>query len=251
VSSRRDRERGAITPVVAIASLVLAVLALGGISIGTLAVNRADAQRAADAATLAALQVIHERGMPFDAAARSAAEAIARGNSRNPIQFQWQVAETATSIDISASTAIDVDLPLLVFASSTTQVSARSVARLPQTRFDTAERRLPKLGLVLDYSGSMDLPFTGGNARAIDVLEDSVAGLLGANLDITYGAVFFSTDVFKRIAVSTGAPNAIMDTMNSYDAGGGTNTAAALAAGREVMLAAPDTGRYLLLVSDG
>ena len=45
---------------------------------------------------------------------------------------------------------------------------------MSQTRFDEAERRLPKLVLVLDYSGSMRLPFSGGGARAIDVLEDSV-----------------------------------------------------------------------------
>jgi hypothetical protein len=254
VSTRRparDREHGAITPAIAVATLLASVLSIGGITIGQLAVNRADAQRAADAATLAALQVVREQGLPFDTNKRLAAEAIARGNSGRDIRFAWSVTESATSVDITAVTAIDVDTPLLVFSNSSTEVRARSVAKLPQTRYDSAERRLPKLALVLDYSGSMDLPFSGGSARAIDVLESSVSGLLNAGLEIDYGAVFYSTNVFRSIPVSASAPNQIITTMNSYDAGGNTNTAEGLSVARNVLLAAPDTGRYVLLVSDG
>jgi hypothetical protein len=97
----------------------------------------------------------------------------------------------------------------------------------------------------------MDLPFSGGSQRAIDVLEDSVDALLGAGLEIDYGAVFFSTDVFKTVPINAGAPNGIVNAMNQYDAGGGTNTAAGLSSTRNLLLAAPDTGRYALLVSDG
>lgn len=251
MTSRRHSERGAVTPAVAVSTLLLSVLAIGGITIGTLAVNRRDAQAAADAATLAALQVIKERGLPFDANKRAAAEAIARGNSRNDIRFAWSVDENADKVDITAITAIDVETPLLVFTNSSTEVRARSVARLTQTRFDSAERRLPKLALVLDYSGSMDLPFSGGGSRAIDVLESSVTGLLNAGLDIDYGGVFYSSNVFRTIPIGAGAPNAMITTMNSFDAGGSTNTAAGLSAAGNILLAAPDTGRYALLVSDG
>jgi hypothetical protein len=240
-----------LTPAVLVGSLVASAVSLGTITIGRMAVMRSDTQRAADAASLAALQVVRERGMPFDGPARAAAEAIARGNSSSPIRIAWQVSESATAVDITAVASLDLETPSLVFGQSTTELRARASARLPQTKFDTAERRLPKLTLVLDYSGSMDLPFSGGGGRAIDVLESSVAGLLGAGLEIDYGAVFYSTNVFRTVPIGAGAPNGIISIMNSYDAGGNTNTAAGLASARNVALAAPDTGRYVLLVSDG
>ena len=89
----RERERGAITPAIAVATLLASVLSIGGITIGQLAVKRGEAQRAADAGTLAALQVIKERGLPFDANKRAAAEAIARGNSGRDIRFAWSVTD--------------------------------------------------------------------------------------------------------------------------------------------------------------
>lgn len=248
---RRNRQRGAVTPAIIAATLAMSVVSIGGITLGRLAVVRSDAQRAADAAALAGLQVLRERGMPFDASARAAAEAIARGNSPNPIRIAWTVTESATAVDITAIASIDVDTPTLVWNTGTTETRARSVARLPQTKFDTAERRLPKLTLVLDYSGSMSLPFSGGTQRAIDVLESSVGALLNAGLEVDYGAVFYSTSVFRTIPITASAPNQIMTVMNSYDAGGTTNTAAGLNSARGIALAAPDTGRYVLLVSDG
>ena len=240
-----------LTPAVLVSSLVASAVSLGTITIGRMAVMRTDTQRAADAASLAALQVIRERGMPFDGPARAAAEAIARGNSPAPIRVTWQVTESATAVDITAVASLDVDMPAFVFGQSTTELRARATARLPQTKFDTAERRLPKLTLVLDYSGSMDLPFSGGGGKAIDVLESSVASLLGAGLEIDYGAVFYSSNVFRTVPIGPGAPNAIMSIMNSYTSGGNTNTAAGLSVARNISLAAPDTGRYVLLVSDG
>jgi Flp pilus assembly protein TadG len=234
-----------------VAALLLCVVAMGAITIGRLAVLRSDAQRAADAAALAALHTIRERGMPFDAGARAAAEALARRNAALPAQFQWRVTEAVDAVEIQVTATIAVDQPTLVFAAGTSEVRARAVARLPQRRFDEAERRLPRLAMVLDYSGSMSLPFSGGGARAIDVLEDSVEGLLAAGLDIDYGAAFYSSAVFRTVAIGAGAPNQIISTMNTYDAGGTTNTGAALAAARNLLLAAPDTGRHVLLVSDG
>jgi hypothetical protein len=245
------RERGAVTPTMIVAALLLCVVAMGAITIGRLAAVRADAQRAADAGALAALQIVRDRGMPFDASARAAAEALARRNAALPARFQWRVTESADTVEIEVTAAIDVDQPTLVFAAGAAEVRGRSVARLPQRRFDDAERRLPKLVMALDYSGSMALPFSGGGARAIDVLEDSVEGLLGAALDIDYGAAFYSSGVFRTVGIGASAPNQIVSTMNAYDAGGSTNTGAALTSARNLLLAAPDTGRYVLLVSDG
>ncbi len=248
---RQNGQRGAVTPAVIVAALLLSVVAMGVITIGRLGAVRADAQRAADAGALAALQVIRDRGMPFDNAARQAAEQLARKNSGLDVAFTWNVNQSASEVTIDVQATIGVDTPTLVFSGGTSEVRARASARLPQSRFTEAERRLPKLTLVLDYSGSMHLPFSGGGGEAIDVLESSVAGLLNAGLDIDYGAVFFSDGVFRTIPIGAGAPNSIISTMNSYDAGGSTNTGAALNAARNVLLAAPDTGRYVLLISDG
>jgi Flp pilus assembly protein TadG len=234
-----------------VAALLLSVVAMGVITIGRLGAVRADAQRAADAGALAALQVIRDRGLPFDNAKRQAAEQIARKNTGLDIALTWSVNQTATEVTIDVQASVAVDTPTMVFTGGTREVRARSTARLPQARFTEAERRLPKLALVLDYSGSMDLPFSGGSGKAIDVLEQSVAGLLNAGLDIDYGGVFYSDNVFRTIPIGAGAPNSIISTMNSYGAGGVTNTGAGLNAARNVLLNAPDTGRYVLLVSDG
>ncbi|HTM20586.1 MAG TPA: vWA domain-containing protein [Kofleriaceae bacterium] len=248
---RIDRQRGAIAVTAGVATILLSMLALGAVHIGRMVALRDDAQRAADSASLAASQAIRERGMPFDLQTRQAAEAVGRKNSKLPVNFVWNVAESSTAVDFTVNTSIDMEVPALAFTDTHTQVLANATGRVPQSKYDEAERRYPKLTMVLDYSGSMDLPFSGGSGKAIDVLESSVRNLLNANLRIDYGAVFFSTGVFKTIGIGPSSPGQINATMNTYGAGGNTNTAAGLNTGRNVLLAAADTGRYILLVSDG
>ena len=249
--SDRATQSGAFTPLAGAAALVLAALALGSITVGRLSIVKADSQRAADAAALAATQLIRDRGLPYDASARLAAEATGRGNSPLPIVFTWTVTEDGDSVDIQVQAQIAVTGPTLIMNGGSRIVTSSAVAQVAQSRFDEAERRLPKLVLALDYSGSMTLPFSGGSGMAIDVLETSVSTLLAANLDIDYGAVFFSSNVFRTHAISPAAPGQILNTMAAFGAGGSTNTAAALNRARDVLAAAPDTGRYVLLVSDG
>jgi hypothetical protein len=244
-------QRGAFTPLVGGASLVLAALALGGITVGRLAAVKRDTQRAADGAALAAAQLIRDRGMPFDAAIRASAEDVGRGNSSQPIAFGWTVSQDADSVNIEVTASIDVTGPTMIMSGGQRRVTSRARAEVSQSRFDEAERRLPKLVLALDYSGSMNSPFSGGGGRAIDVLEASVQTLLDADLTIEYGAAFYSTSVFRTVGIASGAPATISSIMATYDAGGSTNTAAALNTSRNLLAAVPDTGRYVLLVSDG
>ena len=49
------REKGGITPILGVIAIILAVVALGGITIGKIVAVRADAQRAADAAAMVEL----------------------------------------------------------------------------------------------------------------------------------------------------------------------------------------------------
>src|SRR5690606_13078866 len=87
--------------------------------------------------------------------------------------------------------------------------------------------------------------------RAIDVLEASVAGLLDADLPIDYAGVLYSTSTLDRVGFTASAPARIAAAMGRYDAVGGTNTALGFDEARALLAAAPDTGRYVLLVSDG
>lgn len=248
---RTANERGAISVGMALGIILMAVLAMGAISIGRITATRSDAQAAADSAALAAAQIIRDRGLPFNGAARAAAESLAQRNSQLPIAFQWTITQTPAAVNVQVRTSINLNLPTLVFSGGSTTVEARASASVSQTRFDDAERRLPKLVLALDYSGSMTLPFSGGGSRAIDVLETSVAGLLATDLMIDYGASFYSSSVFRTVAISDSAPNQIVNIMNAYDAGGNTNTAAALNSARALVTSGENTGRYVLLVSDG
>jgi Mg-chelatase subunit ChlD len=249
---RWPRERGSVTPLLALGALALAAMAVGGATVGRLGAVRGDAQRAADAAVLAAGRIVQEEGLPFDAGKRARAAAIASRNSKLPVTFAWQVVDGATAVEFTVTASIEVDVPRLIYTSGKTTATARARGKVAQTKYDEVTRRLPKFVLVLDYSGSMSatLPGSGGKS-AITVLEESVSGLLDLNLDIDYGAAFYSTSTFATVAVGPGAPNAIRNTMATYTAGGATNTASGLNTARNILAAAEDTGRYVLLVSDG
>ncbi len=251
VTRRGPRERGGISPAMAVGIILMAVMAMGAISVGRIAATRQDTQRAADSAVLTAAQLVRDRGLPFTNQARVAAEAVARRNSNLPLAFSWNIRETSTSVNIDVRTSVNLALPTLVFSGGSTEVSARAQGKVTQIRIDDAERRLPKLVLALDYSGSMRLPFSGGGSSAINVLESSVAQLLRADLMVDYGAAFYSSRVFRTVSINPNAPNQIISIMNRYGAGGVTNTADALNRSGNIVTAGTNTGRYVLLVSDG
>jgi len=243
-------QRGSFTPLVGAVTLVLAAVALGGITVGRLTAVKRDSQRAADGAALAATQLIRDRGMPLDATIRAAAEDVGRGNSNLPVTFAWSVTEDADSVDIEVTAQIQVAGPTLVMGGGTRLVTSRAKASVTQTRFDEADRRLPKLVLVLDYSGSMGAPFVGGGQK-LAVLEDSVSALLARGLMVDYGGVLYSSNVFKTVGVGPSAPGQIQAAMDTYGAGGATNTGAAINAARNILTPLENTGYYVLVVSDG
>ncbi len=253
--ARVRSQRGSFTVIAGFSILALAAMVLGGAYIGRLTLVRTDAQRSADAAALAAVQLIRDRGMPFTNGERISAESAGGANSASPVRYEWGVTQDNDSVDIAVTARIDVPGPALF--GGTRVVSSRAVARVAQTRFDEAERRLPKLILALDYSGSMSQPFGGGggsrrNAPSkIAVLEDSIRGLLDADLLVDYGAVFYSSRVFRTVNIGPGAAGEIRGHMNRYGAGGRTNTADALAVSRDLLLPTENTGYHVLLVSDG
>lgn len=246
------RERGSMTPILAGSAVALALMAIGGATVGRLAAVRLDVQRASDAAVLAAAQIIKERGLPFDDAARMAAENLARRNSRLPVTFTWTINDAPTALEFSVAAQATVDVPRMIFMSGSTTVSARARGRVTQAKFDEATRRLPKLMLVLDYSGSMNqiMPGSGGKS-AIRVLKESVTNLLDAGLMVDYGLAIFASGLEDQAPIGTSVAT-LKAKVNGRNAGGMTCTSCGLNRARELLLAAgEDTGRYVLLVSDG
>jgi hypothetical protein len=245
----RDHQRGAATLAVVAGALALSVLAIGATTVGRLAIARLDIQRAADAAALTALALARTRGLPLDTAADRACADMAAGNTALPVRVASRMSTDGDALVVEITARAATSVPALL--GGVAEVTAVARARLPQQRFDRIERHRPVLALALDYSGSMTAPFSGGQRRAIDVLEDAVASLLGAGLDIRYGAVFFGSEVFRSVPVGDSAPATIRGVMEMRDAGGETATGPALRRALEALRAAPDTGRHVLLVSYG
>jgi Mg-chelatase subunit ChlD len=236
--------------------LALSVVAMGGVGIGRMVAVRRDAQRAADVSATIAADLIRQRGVPFTDATRTSAETVGRGNSALPMGFVWTVQQTETSVDIKVATSVELDVSRLVWPSGRQTVGGRAGARILQQRFTTADRRLPKLVLVLDYSGSMNLAFSGGGYPAstpgIRVLRDSVVGLLTAGFEIELGAVLYSSSTLGTpFPISGTVPNALVQTVRLQPAGGGTNTADALTRARALFTSTRNTGYHILLISDG
>ena len=59
------------------------------------------------------------------------------------------------------------------------------------------------LVLVLDYSGSMSLPFD--EMSRLESVKSAVIDLVGQGLPIDYGAVLFSTDVIDTVSIGPDA----------------------------------------------
>lgn len=246
---KRRSQHGAITPLLGALFLGLSVLVIAGVTIGMLAMVAGDVQRAADAAALTASKSLRGVGLPFEVAMQERAERLAAANLEQEASFEWDIVQHADEIHIEVTVAVHVDLPALMGGDR--EIRRTATAAIRQRRFDQAERRLPKLALVLDYSDSMNAPFFDGGQRKIDLLEASVRGLLDARLMVEYGAILFSGDVLSTIAIDSSSPAEIDSAMTNTRAHATTNTEAALDAARDLITGEENTGYYVLLVSDG
>jgi hypothetical protein len=234
--------------------LLLCIVALGALGVGRLGVVRADAQRASDAAALVAVDVIRQRGLPFDDRAQRAAETVARRNSPLPMTFTWDVQQSDNSLRVGVKTSIRVDLPTLVWPSGGETVEGEAIAEIRQVRLTTAERRLAKFVLAVDYSATTKLPFSQDTVKSTNsVIEESIRGLLGNNLEVDYGAVFFVESVSRTVPIDQASPQNIRDATAAAAPGAGqySNYAAAIDAATALLRNQPDYGYYVLLLSDG
>jgi hypothetical protein len=247
---RSPRQRGAASILVVAGALALAVVAVGAAGVGSVSVHRVDAQRAADAAALAALGLARDRGLPLDSAARRAAASVGDDNSALALRFDWRVRREEGRVTVEVDTRGAVARPSLL-GGGASEIRVRSRAALTELRFDRADRRRPALALVLDYSASMTDTLTGGRQPVLDVLEAAVAELLARDLPIDYGAVLFGDDVVESVAISEHAGPAITRALGRHDAHGETATGDALTRALGLVAAVRDQSRHVLLISDG
>src|SRR5262249_10949807 len=122
-----------------------------------------------------------------------------------------------------------------------------------------AQKKYPKLVIVLDYSGSMMAPLWAGSKTSIQALVDAVNALIDRNYDIKYGLVLFATGVFDKVQLALGSLGQVKTDVNkswhcpsARDEQCYTDSWDALDAAHKML--GPwdgDEQRYVLFISDG
>jgi hypothetical protein len=251
---KRDTQRGGTLLLMMIAMPAFVLLVAGALTIGRLANAREDLQHAADSAVLGASVYLADHGLPSSAADLHAADAVIPLHLRTPVTSQWRWGELPGGDGLYAD--VVVTMPPVASLGGVLPLGpplrATARATVSQNHFNEALTRRPKLALVLDFSGSMQDYMPGGSSK-VQVLRDSINALLNLNLDVDIGAVLFSSDVIGTpLPVRQDPRHDDIRAAIQQPAGGGTNTAAAILAARDLLLASgEDTGYYILLASDG
>jgi Mg-chelatase subunit ChlD len=263
---RRSGERGAILPIILGGMLLLSTLFYGGLTMLRIVVARHEVQRAADAAVLVAANSVKHEGLRFDAVKQGKAQEVASRNSSQNLVYQWTTAETPDRVDIQVRVTADVSAPMFIFPSGKLQVSATAKGTAGQQTVTEAEKKYPKLVLVLDFSGSMRrppgddgdnfLPITD-TRNSYHVLRRAVNLLLDFNFDIKYGLVLFAATVFKTVPIDLGNISVMRTEVNgNHTCPGGSNCTTnswdgLKAAGELFTQSEGDEARYVLFVTDG
>jgi hypothetical protein len=248
-----DRERGAMTIMVAGCTLALAVAAMGSLAVGKIVAEKKDAQRAADAAVLAVASAVEQLGLPLYQNKLSLAEQIAKKNSKRPVAFTWQVTPGPDKVKFFVTATIGVPMPGILFPGGNMMVTSKASGEFEQKVFTDAHKAYPRFVIVMDYSGSMISNMVNGGGTAISELRTAVHTLLNLGLKVKYGAELFS-DSFDTIPLALGTEGQISHMVDTRQAGGITDTDIALDKARGIFDAvAPidDEEKFLLLVTDG
>lgn len=270
---------------VAWAVLAAGVAGFGGLTAVRWVGAHGDAERAAEAAAALAAANVRSEGMPLDAGEQRAIGERARVESGvgSPLRFEWRVSEEAGVVLIAARAVTSFDLPLLVPASIETSADAfqtiepRPPAAPPPApmivvvpppppapaprivgEIDRVEKVRARVVLVLDLSGSMQMPLGGGPLAGDD---SSYAALRRAldrfQPDVELGLVTYASSVGAAVPVGEASADAIRELLaNNHGCPFAgpclTATGPALKRAAELLAARPGVGNsYVILVSDG
>jgi len=257
----RARERGSMLPILAGAMVLLAMLGIGALTVMRVVLARQETQRVADAACLAAATIVKSEGLPLDGPKQAKALAIAGGNHPG-MKFTVTLdppSETPTEVSLACNASIDVSAPMMIWSAGKINVHASATGSVKQITLTQAQKKYPKLVIVLDYSGSMMAPLWQGSKSSIQALVDAVNALISRNYDIKYGLVLFATGVFDKVQLALGSLNQVKTDVNkswhcpsARDEECYTDSWDALDAAHQML--GPwdnDEQRYVLFISDG
>jgi hypothetical protein len=110
--------------------------------------------------------------------------------------------------------------------------------------------QLPRLVLVLDYSGSMAERLNDGALR-LDVLEASIRDILDDGLRIEFAAAFFSSTLLDSVEFGPDALAEIRGALDRLGPDSATCTSCGLAEAYRLLQGQENTGFHVVLVSDG
>jgi hypothetical protein len=160
----------------------------------------------ADSACLAAATIVKTQGMPFDGSKPDEARYIAKANHPG-MEFDIAITanETLTQVTLTCQAVVKVSAPALIWAGGQLMVRADATASVAQTTLDNATRMVPKLMLVLDYSGSMNnykLLNDPSGRTTFQALIDEVHKLLAMPYKMELGVVIFANKIYGKDAVA-------------------------------------------------
>jgi Mg-chelatase subunit ChlD len=260
---KRQRQRGgAIVILVSQVSVALAILAIFTLYVGRWLNQQEESGNQADALSLAAMEIARNEGISNirQLCAHPAMQRLLHDlNGNRTAQFRGDCGrfveirnpDGTITLHFQVNTQSELEVGPLAERYVRGQVfplQATAKAAITQENFDEAERRRYKLVLVLDFSGSMNEPFSGSSR--ISALRQAVNGLLDRNFEIDYGMVSFSSNVITSVAIGPNSTQRIRDEIRR-GAGGGTNYGDALNATQGLFNAVDDFGENVLFISDG
>ncbi len=257
---QRARSRGSITILMAELALVLFFMMVASIRLGSMALQKEEHQNQADAISLAANLIAMREGVD-EVCNHPALTALANGNRRSriservttcpqPRRVEMPDGTTRLTYPIAASDEVNHSFSnVMPLDNEQMRLQSTGSASLSEFNTDTVELRLPKLVLVLDYSGSMRADFS--RTTRIKSLRKAVHSLLDLDLRAEYGAVLFSTDVKATVAISPDSSDEIGRVVDRNQHGGLTNYGAAISSATSMLTQTEDTGWYILFVTDG
>ncbi len=247
--------RGMVTWMMLVFIMVIAMVFSASFLIGRTIVRRNELQTAADAMARASAITAQLEGsgearnvnelLPL--VARNVQGTLSRAPSlvvaSNPAGTELGVSVRLDSKVFSPASTMTGDLSNLdTFATSNVAVR--------QSVLNSVTRNIPKMVLVLDYSGSMGSGFGGGHSR-IEALRASVRALLNLGLEVHWGLVIFGNGIHDTVGISDHSEGAIRSALGQSADGSCTATGDGLREAGRMLRATGRKGRYILLVSDG
>jgi hypothetical protein len=240
------------------------MIGVGALTIMRIALAKQETQRVADSACLAAATIVKTEGLPFDGAKPEQARNVAYANHPG-MHFDIVFPDptvTPDQVSLTCQAATTVQAPALIWAGGQFQVTATASASVAQTTLTDANKKYPKLVLVLDYSGSMNdfHLLADPSETTYQALVKEVDKLLAKNYNIKLGLVIFADHIYDQVAIALNNNQKVHDDVHApYDcpwynnnATCNTNSSAGLKTAHNLF--GPwdqDEERYVLFISDG